>query len=84
MPVSEFSLIDRYFAVQGLHRADVALGIGDDCAVLRPPADQQLVVTLDTLVADVHFFAATDPGDLGHKDLAVKLSDLAAVGAAAA
>ena len=81
MPVSEFSLIDRYFAVQGLHRADVALGIGDDCAVLRPPADQQLVVTLDTLVADVHFFAATDPENLGHKALAVNLSDLAAMGA---
>lgn len=81
MPLSEFSLIDRYFAIQRLQRADVALGIGDDCALLRPPADQQLVVTLDTLVADVHFFADADPEGIGHKALAVNLSDLAAMGA---
>ena len=81
MPASEFSLIDRYFAAHGLRRSDVALGIGDDCALLIPPADQQLVVTMDTLVAGVHFFAATDPEGLGHKALAVNLSDLAAMGA---
>lgn len=81
MPLSEFTLIDRYFAAQGLNRPDVALGIGDDCALLSPPAGQLLVVTLDTLVADVHFFAATDPKGLGHKVLAVNLSDLAAMGA---
>lgn len=81
MPTSEFSLIDRYFAAHGLHRPDVALGIGDDCALLIPPVDQQLVVTMDTLVADVHFFAAADPEGLGHKALAVNLSDLAAMGA---
>ncbi|HRD65851.1 MAG TPA: thiamine-phosphate kinase [Candidatus Competibacter sp.] len=79
--MSEFSLIDRYFAAQGLQRADVALGIGDDCALLLPPPDQQLVVTLDTLVADVHFFAGADPEGIGHKALAVNLSDLAAMGA---
>lgn len=81
MPASEFSLIDRYFAAHGLRRPDVALGIGDDCALLIPPVDQQLVVTMDTLVADVHFFAAADPEGLGHKALAVNLSDLAAMGA---
>jgi thiamine-monophosphate kinase len=81
MPTSEFSLIDRYFAAHGLRRPDVALGIGDDCALLIPPVDQQLVVTMDTLVADVHFFAAADPEGLGHKALAVNLSDLAAMGA---
>ncbi|HHW78203.1 MAG TPA: thiamine-phosphate kinase [Xanthomonadaceae bacterium] len=81
MPVSEFSLIDRYLATQGLSRSDVALGIGDDCALLLPPTGQHLVVTMDTLVADVHFFAATDPAGLGHKALAVNLSDLAAMGA---
>ena len=80
MPASEFSLIDSYFAAHGLRRPDVALGIGDDCAVLIPPTDQHLVVTMDTLVADVHFFAATDPEGLGHKALAVNLSDLAAMG----
>lgn len=81
MPLSEFALIDRYLAAQGLTRSDVALGIGDDGALLAPPLDQHLVVTLDTLVADVHFFAATDPERLGHKALAVNLSDLAAMGA---
>ncbi|MFZ1643828.1 MAG: thiamine-phosphate kinase [Candidatus Contendobacter sp.] len=81
MSTSEFSLIDRYFAAHGPRRPDVALGIGDDCALLIPPAGQYLVVTLDTLVAEVHFFAATDPEGLGHKVLAVNLSDLAAMGA---
>jgi thiamine-monophosphate kinase len=80
-PASEFSLIDRYFADHAPNRRDVALGIGDDCALLIPPAGQQLVVTLDTLVADVHFFAAADPKGIGHKALAVNLSDLAAMGA---
>ncbi|MFO1423380.1 MAG: thiamine-phosphate kinase [Candidatus Competibacteraceae bacterium] len=81
MPTSEFSLIDRYFAAHGPRRPDVALGIGDDCALLIPPADQQLVVTMDTLVSGVHFFAHVDPEGLGHKALAVNLSDLAAMGA---
>lgn len=84
MATSEFSLIDRYFAAQGLQRPDVALGIGDDCALLLPPAGQQLVATVDTLVENVHFFAVTDPEGLGHKVLAVNLSDLAAMGAAPA
>ena len=81
MPASEFSLIDHYFAAHSLRRPDVALGIGDDCALLIPPTGQQLVVTMDTLVADVHFFAAADPEGLGHKALAVNLSDLASMGA---
>ena len=81
MPASEFSLIDRYFAAHSLRRPDVAMGIGDDCALLIPPADQQLVVTMDTLVAGVHFFAHADPEGLGHKALAVNLSDLASMGA---
>lgn len=79
--LSEFSLIDRYFADHAPNRPDVALGIGDDAALLIPPAGQQLVVTLDTLVADVHFFADADPEGIGHKALAVNLSDLAAMGA---
>lgn len=79
--LSEFSLIDRYFAEHAPNRSDVALGIGDDGALLIPPVGQQLVVTLDTLVADVHFFAAADPEGIGHKALAVNLSDLAAMGA---
>lgn len=81
MPATEFSLIDRHFAAHGGGRPDVVLGIGDDCALLAPPPDQQLVVTIDTLVADVHFFADVDAEALGHKALAVNLSDLAAAGA---
>ncbi|MCB1824348.1 MAG: thiamine-phosphate kinase [Candidatus Competibacteraceae bacterium] len=81
MPVSEFSLIERYFAAHRFQRLDVALGIGDDCALLLPPADQQLAITVDTLVAGVHFFADADPESVGHKALAVNLSDLAAMGA---
>lgn len=81
MAASEFSLIDRYFAARSSRRADVALGIGDDAALLLPPAGQQLVVTLDALVAGVHFFAAAEPEGIGHKALAVNLSDLAAMGA---
>ena len=81
MSTSEFFLIDRYFAARELRRPDVVLGIGDDCALLLPPVDQHLAVTLDTLVADVHFFADADPEGIGHKALAVNLSDLAAMGA---
>ena len=81
MPASEFALIDRYFADHPRHRPDVALGIGDDGALLVPPQDQQLAVTLDTLIADVHFFGNADPEGIGHKALAVNLSDLAAMGA---
>ena len=84
MPLSEFSLIARYFAAHQLQRSDVVLGIGDDCALLQPSIDQQWAVTMDTLVAGVHFLADADPEGLGHKVLAVNLSDLAAMGAAPA
>jgi thiamine-monophosphate kinase len=57
------------------------IGIGDDAAVLEVPAGQQLVVTTDTLLAGTHFFEDVAPRDLGHKSLAVNLSDLAAMGA---
>lgn len=77
---SEFALIDRYFTQQA-PRSDVALGIGDDCALLIPPTNQQLVVTTDALVSGVHFFPDAPPSSLGHKVLAVSLSDLAAMGA---
>lgn len=79
--MGEFDLIARYFRCLGPERADVALGVGDDAALLRPPRGQALVVTLDTLVEAVHFLAATTPADIGHKALAVNLSDLAAMGA---
>jgi thiamine-monophosphate kinase len=79
--LSEFELIKRYFSAITLPRDDVLLGIEDDCALLRVPNGMQLAVTMDTLVAGIHFFPDVDPEALGHKALAVNLSDLAAMGA---
>lgn len=81
MAESEFALIERFFAAARLERPDVVLGVGDDCALLAVPAGRQLAVSLDVLVADRHFFADADPQGIGHKALAVNLSDLAAMGA---
>lgn len=79
----EFDLIARHFAKHGADRsAGVMLGVGDDCALLSPAPGSVLAVSTDTLVAGVHFFADVDPARLGHKSLAVNLSDLAAMGAA--
>ncbi len=80
-PTSEFDLIRRHFARATAPRDDVVLGVGDDCALLRPDPDALLAVGIDTLVAGRHFRADVDPQALGHKALAVNLSDLAAVGA---
>jgi len=82
-PAVEFDLIARIRDRAG-SRADVALGIGDDAAVLQPAPDRQLVVTSDVLNVGVHFDAADAPADIGWKALAVNLSDLAAMGAEAA
>ena len=79
--MTEFELIRRFFASQPIRRADVTVGIGDDAAVLRPPAGQELAVTTDILVEGAHFLPGADPAALGHKALAVNLSDLAAMGA---
>ena len=79
--MNEFDLINTFFSVQPVARGDVVLGIGDDAAVLEVPAGAQLVVSTDTLNAAVHFPVATDPVLVGHKSLAVNLSDLAAMGA---
>lgn len=77
----EFDLIQRYFSELTAQRSDVSLAIGDDCALLTPPADQSIAVSCDTLVSGRHFFPEVDPESLGHKALAVNLSDLAAMGA---
>ena len=77
---SEFDLIDRIRRRVSV-RSDVTVGIGDDAAVLRVPAGQQLVVAMDTLNAGVHFPLDTAPADIGWKALAVNLSDLAAMAA---
>jgi thiamine-monophosphate kinase len=79
MPLGEFELIDKYFT-QPVRRA--ALGVGDDCALLRPASGQQLAVSSDMLVEGRHFLSTVAPDALGHKALAVNLSDLAACGAA--
>ena len=81
MPLSEFALIVRYFRACGAQRSDVRLGVGDDAALLTPAAGQELVAATDTLVAGVHFPQPSPPASLGHRALAVNLSDLAAMGA---
>lgn len=78
--MAEFDLIARIAAVAG-QRADVLLGIGDDGALLLPPAGQHLVAVCDTLNAGVHFPLDTAAAAIGWKALAVNLSDLAAMGA---
>ncbi|GKX53993.1 thiamine-monophosphate kinase [Leminorella grimontii] len=81
MSCGEFDLITRYFHRQKDNRKDVRLGIGDDCALLIPPQQNELAVSTDTLVCATHFLPDIDPADLGYKALAVNLSDLAAMGA---
>ena len=80
MPASEFTLIEKYFTRKQNHREDVLLGIGDDGAITRAPADQLLVTTVDTLVEGTHFFSHSDAFDIGFKAAAVNLSDIAAMG----
>lgn len=75
---SEFDLIARFFTRP---TPEIALGIGDDCALLSPTSGMQTAISCDMLVSGIHFFADTDPRQLGHKSLAVNLSDLAAMGA---
>ena len=79
--LSEFDLIARFFNRAPHHRHRVALGVGDDCALLTPSSGMQLAISSDMLVEGRHFFPAADPEKLGHKCLAVNLSDLAAMGA---
>ena len=78
MPMGEFDLIERFFK-RPPQRADI--GIGDDCAVWSPRPGHQLAFSADMLVDGRHFLATIDPHRLGHKALAVNLSDLAACGA---
>ena len=77
--LGEFELIERYFTRPARR---VALGVGDDCALLAPAAGMVLAISCDMLVEGRHFLSTVDPARLGHKALAVNLSDLAACGAA--
>jgi len=79
--LNEFDIIQSYFSTQPVARPDVVLGIGDDAALVSVPPEHELVVASDMLVAGVHFPESTDAGSIGHKALAVNLSDLAAMGA---
>ena len=76
--MGEFDLIARYFTRPVRH---ATLGVGDDCALLAPRPGMQLAISSDMLVEGRHFFADVAPEALGHKALAVNLSDLAACGA---
>ncbi|NVK23590.1 MAG: thiamine-phosphate kinase [Gammaproteobacteria bacterium] len=79
--MKEFELIEKYFAGRGPQRKDVVLGVGDDAALTRIPDDMLLVVATDTMVENVHFFKDAPARSIGHKCLAVNLSDFAAMGA---
>ncbi|HEV2284933.1 MAG TPA: thiamine-phosphate kinase [Steroidobacteraceae bacterium] len=81
MALSESDLITRFFRNCGAQRRDVVLGVGDDAALTECPPGMQLAATTDTLVAGVHFPHPTPPAAIGHRALAVNLSDLAAMGA---
>jgi thiamine-monophosphate kinase len=78
MPIGEFDLIQRWFQ-RPARRSP--LGVGDDCALLQPGPGMQLAVSTDMLVEGRHFLSTVAPDRLGHKALAVNLSDLAACGA---
>lgn len=87
--MNEFGLIQHYFARQAAtvaaqashHSTGLVLGIGDDAAIVQPPAGQQLVISTDTLVAGRHFPEHTTAHAIGWKAAAVNLSDIAAMGA---
>ncbi|HWK54277.1 MAG TPA: thiamine-phosphate kinase [Hyphomicrobiales bacterium] len=86
MSLSEFDIIARYFAQDGLaavpgRDAGVVLGIGDDCALLSLPATEELALSMDVLVEGVHFPPKAPADEVARRALAVNLSDLAAMGA---
>ncbi|MDY6943145.1 MAG: thiamine-phosphate kinase [Pseudomonadota bacterium] len=78
---TEFDVINQFFRDRRPHREDVIVGIGDDAAVVKVPSGYQLVLTMDTLVEGVHFTQGMAAREIGHKALAVNLSDLAAMAA---
>ena len=79
--MNEFELIKKYFTGWNIPGEQVALGVGDDCALLSVPAGYHLAVSTDTFSEGVHFFKGTPPEAVGYKALAVNISDLAAMGA---
>lgn len=81
MSHDEQAVIERFFRHLGAVRTDVVLGIGDDAALLRAQPGCELAQTTDALVEHVHFLPGSAPRSLGHRALAINLSDLAAMGA---
>ncbi len=75
---SEFDLIAKYFTRP---TPDAVLGVGDDCALIAPTPGLELAISTDMLIAGRHFMPSDGPGTIGHKAMAVNLSDLAAMGA---
>ncbi|MGW8247072.1 MAG: thiamine-phosphate kinase [Acidiferrobacterales bacterium] len=81
MSLNEFEVIKRFFDHRGQTAPGVILGIGDDAAIVRTEPGQDIVIAADVLNAGIHFPESTDARAIGHKALAVNLSDLAAMGA---
>ncbi|MBK4775856.1 thiamine-phosphate kinase [Candidatus Pantoea edessiphila] len=82
MSFGEFELIKKYFNYKKKYHCDyIELGIGDDCALIKPPDNQILAFSTDTFIANVHFLQNVHPSDLAYKTLSVSISDLAAMGA---
>lgn len=79
--MAEFSIIDEFCHGLGPNHQDTILGVGDDAAIISVPADMELAISVDTMVAGVHFYPDASPESLAHKLLAVNLSDMAAMGA---
>ncbi len=79
--MNERELIERYFSDCGARRTDVVIGVGDDAALIDMPPGMQLVAKTDTLVSGTHFLPDTPAASIGHRALAVNLSDVAAMGA---
>lgn len=78
---SEYDLINKYFYRSVPHHESTECGIGDDAAIISIPSHQQLVISLDTFIENIHFPPGTPVEDIGFKSLAVNLSDMAAMGA---
>lgn len=79
--MNEFSIIKDYFQKHVISRSEIKFGIGDDCACLKIPATQDLLVSVDTLVSGVHFSPSLDPYDIAYKAVMVNVSDCVAMAA---
>lgn len=79
--MNEFGIIERYFKSLTKIRPETIIGIGDDCAVVKPKNECLVAFTMDTLVSGTHFYQDASAHHIGYKALAVNLSDLAAMGA---